>query len=360
MNRAGIRSKGHESVSAGRKCIVTGGAGFIGSALVRHLLDRGEIVHTVDSLSYAGRMENLAEVEDSPRHRLHRLDIQDRAALRELVLDLRPDAIFHLAAETHVDRSIDGPAAFVHTNIVGTFNVLEAAREVAAANAEFRLVHVSTDEVFGALGETGRFTETSPYRPNSPYAASKAAADHLARAWHETFSLPVLVTNCSNNYGPRQFPEKLIPLTIANALEGRPIRIYGDGLQVRDWLYVEDHVRGLVRVLDDGRPGATYNIGGNCERTNREVVHTLLERLASHVEVDVEVFRGLVTHVQDRPGHDRRYAIHASLAERELGWVAETSFEDGMDATVAWYCDHPEWRRSVMGSYNGGRLGTTR
>ena len=347
-------------MSAGRNCIVTGGAGFIGSALVRHLIERGETVHTVDSLSYAGRMENLADVQDSPRHRLHRLDIQDRAALRELVLDLKPDAIFHLAAETHVDRSIDGPAAFVQTNIVGTFNLLEAAREVAASGPDFRFVHVSTDEVFGALGETGRFTETSPYRPNSPYAASKAAADHLARAWHETFDLPVLVTNCSNNYGPRQFPEKLIPLTIANALEGKPIRIYGDGLQVRDWLFVEDHVRGLVRVLEDGRPGATYNIGGNCERTNRELVHTLLERLARHVGEDVERLRGLITHVQDRPGHDRRYAIDTTRIERELGWVAETSFEDGMAATVAWYCDHPEWRRSVMGDYNGERLGTTR
>ena len=360
MNRIGIRSEGNENVSAGRKCIVTGGAGFIGSALVRHLLDGGEIVHTVDSLTYAGRTENLADVQDSPRHRLHRLDIQDRAALRELVLDLRPDAIFHLAAETHVDRSIDGPAAFVQTNIVGTFNLLEAAREAAAANPEFRLVHVSTDEVFGALGETGRFTETSPYRPNSPYAASKAAADHLARAWHETFALPVLVTNCSNNYGPRQFPEKLIPLTIANALAGKPIRIYGDGLQVRDWLFVEDHVRGLVRVLEAGRPGATYNIGGNCERTNRQLVHTLLERLARHVEVDVASLRELVTHVPDRPGHDRRYAIDTSRIEREIGWVAETSFEEGIDATVAWYCDHPTWRQSVMGDYNGERLGTTR
>ena len=347
-------------MSSGKTCIVTGGAGFIGSALVRHLIDAGDTVHTVDSLSYAGRTENLADVQDSPHHHLHRLDIQDREPLRKLVLDLKPDAIFHLAAETHVDRSIDGPAAFVQTNIVGTFNLLEAAREAAPANADFRFVHVSTDEVFGALGETGRFAETSPYRPSSPYAASKAAADHLARAWHETFALPVLVTNCSNNYGPRQFPEKLIPLTIANALEGKPIRIYGDGLQVRDWLYVEDHVRGLARVLEDGQPGATYNIGGNCERTNREVVHALLDRLARHVGVQVESLRRLVAYVEDRPGHDRRYAIDAGHIERELGWVPETAFEDGMDATVAWYCDNPEWRRSVMDDYDGGRLGTTR
>lgn len=345
---------------SGKTCMVTGGAGFIGSSLVRHLVDAGDAVHTVDSLSYAGRVENLSDVDDSPRHRLHRLDIQDRNALRELVLDLKPDAIFHLAAETHVDRSIDGPAAFVQTNIVGTFNLLEAAREIAPANSDFRFVHVSTDEVFGALGATGRFTETSPYRPNSPYAASKAAADHLVRAWHETFSLPVLVTNCANNYGPRQFPEKLIPLTIANALEGKPIRIYGDGLQVRDWLYVEDHVRGLVRVCEDGQPGATYNIGGNCERTNREVVHTVLERLARHVGVEVESLRNLVAYVEDRPGHDRRYAIDTTRIERELGWTAETSFESGMDATVAWYCDHPDWRRSVMGDYDGGRLGRSR
>ena len=345
---------------SGKTCIVTGGAGFIGSALVRHLLDAGESVHTVDSLSYAGRMENLDELAGSPNHRLHRLDIQNRNALRELVLDLKPDAIFHLAAETHVDRSIDGPAAFVQTNIVGTFNLLETARELAPADPDFRFVHVSTDEVFGALGATGRFTETSPYRPNSPYAASKAAADHLARAWHETFDLPVLVTNCSNNYGPRQFPEKLIPLTIANALEGKPIRIYGDGLQVRDWLYVEDHVRGLAQVCEHGKPGATYNIGGNCERTNREVVHMVLERLAHHVGVEVGSLHRLVTYVEDRPGHDRRYAIDTTHIERELGWTAETSFERGMDATVAWYCDHPDWRRSVMADYDGGRLGTSR
>ena len=342
---------------SGDTCIVTGGAGFIGSALVRHLLDAGETVHTVDSLSYAGRMENLADLGDS--HHLHRLNIQDRAGLRELVLDLQPRSIFHLAAETHVDRSIDGPGAFVQTNILGTFHLLEASRELAASQEDFRLVHVSTDEVFGALGPTGRFTETSRYRPNSPYAASKAAADHLARAWHETFALPVLVTNCANNYGPRQFPEKLIPLTIANALDGKPIRIYGDGLQVRDWLYVEDHVEGLVRVRDDGEPGGSYNIGGNCERTNRDVVHTLLERLALHIGVEAETLRSLVTYVEDRPGHDRRYAIDSSHIEHELGWTARTSFESGLDATVAWYCDNPEWRRSVMADYDGGRLGTS-
>ena len=340
------------------ECLVTGGAGFIGSALVRHLVGAGATVHTVDKLAYAGRIENLDPVRDSPRHRFHRLDICDAPALNELILDVRPDAIFHLAAETHVDRSIDAPAAFIHSNVLGTFHLLEAARELVRERPGARLVHVSTDEVYGALGSTGAFTETSPYRPNSPYSASKAAADHLARAWRETFDVPVLVTNCSNNYGPFQFPEKLIPLTIANALAGRPIRIYGDGLQVRDWLYVEDHVTGLVRVLEKGAPGRTYNIGGNCERTNRDVVFTVLDAVARHAGLEPASLEALVTYVEDRPGHDRRYAIDTSRIESELGWSPATSFEEGIDATVAWYCDNEAWRESAGGAYQGGRLGT--
>jgi dTDP-glucose 4,6-dehydratase len=341
---------------------VTGGAGFIGSALVRHLvLERGDEVCTIDKLTYSGSLDNLADVSEHPRHRFEQIDICNSPRLRWAFADFAPDAIMHLAAETHVDRSIDSPIDFIQTNVVGTYQLLEAAREYGAGkNDSFRFVHVSTDEVYGSLGATGRFTEESPYSPNSPYSASKAASDHFARAWFETYHLPVLITNCSNNYGPYQFPEKLIPLTILKALEHQSIPVYGDGLQVRDWLHVDDHVRGLVEVLEQGQPGRTYNIGGNCEQTNLAVVETILRSIASRTGDGEERLLDLIQFVTDRPGHDRRYAIDPQRMRDELGWVAQTEFRKGIDDTVAWYMENLTWCRRRSNLYSGHRLGVAR
>jgi len=341
------------------RVLVTGGAGFIGSALVRHLVrDRGAEVCTIDKLTYSGSLDNLVDVTSSPAHRFLQIDICDAARVRAAVFDFAPDAIMHLAAETHVDRSIDGPDTFIQTNIVGTYQLLEIAREYAASKGDtFRFLHVSTDEVYGSLGATGRFSEESPYKPSSPYSASKAGADHLARAWFETYRLPVLVTNCSNNYGPFQFPEKLIPLTILKALRGQPVPVYGDGRQVRDWLHVDDHVRGLVRVLERGVPGRTYTIGGDCEKTNRAVVDQVLRAVARRTGRDEAQLLELVEFVADRPGHDRRYAIDAARMHTELGWTAETPFESGIDDTVAWYVENLRWCERRSNLYSGQRLG---
>ncbi len=347
--------------------LITGGAGFIGSAVIRHLIAHtGHRVINVDCLTYAGNLDSVASVAGDPRYTFEKVDIRDATGVGRLFVQHRPDAIMHLAAESHVDRSIDGPAAFIQTNIVGTYTLLEAARHYwnrlsGAKKAGFRFHHISTDEVYGSLGATGLFTETTCYQPNSPYSASKAASDHLVRAWHHTYGLPTVTTNCSNNYGPYHFPEKLIPLTILNALEGRPLPVYGRGDQIRDWLYVEDHARALVKVLLEGRPGETYNIGGHNERKNIEVVHILcdlLEEMHPDKPDGVAHYRDLIAFVADRPGHDRRYAIDAGKIERELGWAPFETFETGMRKTVRWYLDNAAWWRRVRdGSYRGERLG---
>jgi dTDP-glucose 4,6-dehydratase len=299
------------------------------------------------------------DVSNRASHRFEQIDICDAVALRAAIRDFAPDAIMHLAAETHVDRSIDGPSDFIQTNVVGTYQLLEAARAYAVDKTDsFRFLHVSTDEVYGSLGPTGRFTENSPYSPNSPYSASKAGSDHLARAWFETYRLPVLVTNCSNNYGPYQFPEKLIPLTILKAVQGQPIPVYGDGQQVRDWLHVTDHVRGLVRVLEAGLAGRTYNIGGDCEKTNLSVVETILRAIARQTNRDESETLSLIRFVGDRPGHDRRYAIDASRMREELSWKAQTEFEAGIEDTVTWYLEHLQWCQRRSNLYSGERLGT--
>jgi dTDP-glucose 4,6-dehydratase len=341
------------------RVLVTGGAGFIGSALVRHLVcDRNFEVCTVDKLTYSGSTDNLAEIADDPRHHFHQIDICDGANLRAAFADFRPDAVMHLAAETHVDRSIDGPGAFIQTNVMGTFKLLEAAHDYAPQRGDgFRFLHVSTDEVFGSLGTFGSFSEESPYKPNSPYSASKASADHLARAWFETYRLPVLITNCSNNYGPYQFPEKLIPMVILKALQGQRVPVYGDGMQVRDWLHVDDHVRGLVRVLERGAPGRTYNIGGDSEKTNLSVVETTLRSIARLNGEDEQDLLRLIEFVADRPGHDRRYAIDAERIRKELDWAPQVRFEAGIDDTVKWYVENLAWCRRRNNAYAGERLG---
>jgi dTDP-glucose 4,6-dehydratase len=346
--------------------LVTGGAGFIGSCFVRQTLAEEPDIRLInlDKLTYAGNLDSLETVRDDPRHVFVQGDIGDRKLVRGLLGDYAPAALVNFAAESHVDRSIDGPADFVHTNVLGSFQLLEAARGhwqrlPAAQQQIFRFLQVSTDEVYGSLGPTGKFTETTPYAPNSPYSASKAAADHLVRAYFHTYHLPVLTTNCSNNYGPYQFPEKLIPLMICSALRGRPLPVYGDGRQVRDWLYVEDHCRAIRRVLAAGRPGEVYNIGGDSERTNLEVVRAICG-LVDQMRPDLPHVpcARLIQFVPDRPGHDRRYAIDASKIRRELGWQPRVDFETGLEQTVRWYLDNPVWiERVTSGKYRHERLG---
>jgi len=348
------------------RILVTGGAGFIGSTLCRHLIAEGAVeVINVDKLTYAANLDSLASIADHPRYRFEKVDICNAVALGELFARHRPDAVIHLAAESHVDRSIDGPAAFVETNIVGSYLLLEAARHYwsglsDADKQRFRFIHVSTDEVYGSLGAEGRFEEDTAYRPNSPYSASKAAADHLARAWHHTYGLPVIVTNCSNNYGPYQFPEKLIPLVIANGLAGQPLPVYGQGLNRRDWLHVEDHVRGLSLALAKGRTGRKYNFGGGAERSNIEVVRTICAIL-DRLRPAAKPHDRLIEFVADRPGHDLRYAIDSGRAQSELGWQVLESFESGLEKTVRWYLENQEWyERAMRGRYGGERLGLGR
>lgn len=351
-----------------RRALVTGGCGFIGSALVFHLVrDLGWHVTNVDKLTYAANRASLAELERSPLYRFIEADICDRAAVDTAFAAAMPEVVLHLAAESHVDRSITGSAAFIATNVIGTHTMLEAARGYwagldADARGAFRFLHVSTDEVYGSLEPGAFFVETTPYDPRSPYSASKAAADHLASAWHHTYGLPVVITNCSNNYGPRHFPEKLIPLIILNALDGKPLPVYGDGQQERDWLYVDDHVRALVAAVDRGRVGQTYNIGGREPRRNLEVVHRICDALDKHCPLrassPLKRRRDLVQFVADRPGHDRRYAIDCAKAESELDWRARETFETGIEKTVTWYLDNEAWWRPLRERvYSGERLG---
>jgi len=344
--------------------LLTGGAGFIGSALVRYLInDTDTTVVNVDKLTYAGSLHSLGGAEASERHHFHQEDIIDVDAMRQLVTQYQPDYIMHLAAESHVDRSIDGPGEFIQTNIVGTYNLLQVAREYhaqldGAKKAAFKFHHISTDEVYGSLGETGLFTETTRYRPNSPYSASKASSDHLVRAWNKTYDLPVVISNCSNNYGPFQFPEKLIPLIIQKAVSGEPLPIYGKGDNIRDWLFVDDHVKALWRIVTEGENGQVYNVGGHNEMTNIDVVKTICAILDDvRPRADGQDYAKQIAFVADRPGHDRRYAIDATKIQRELDWTPDETFETGIRKTVQWYLDHAEWVAKVSGDYQGGRLG---
>lgn len=347
------------------RILVTGGAGFIGSALVRRLVlqERAEAVLVVDKLTYAGERRSLRDCEGKPGFAFLQADIADAELMRSTMAEFRPDAVMHLAAESHVDRSIAGAAPFIHTNLVGTFSLLEAARSYwsgldGAAKGAFRFLHISTDEVFGSLGATGYFTETTPYAPRSPYSASKAGSDHLVAAWHETYGLPTLVTNCSNNYGPYHFPEKLIPLTILNALEGKRLPVYGKGENVRDWLFVEDHVTALLTVLKGGRVGETYNVGGNAERQNIQVVQAICDSLDRLRPDPAGPRRRLIEFVADRPGHDARYAIDASKLRAELGWQPAESFETGLEKTITWYLENGWWWQPLRERvYGGERLG---
>ncbi|EGR1548301.1 dTDP-glucose 4,6-dehydratase [Vibrio parahaemolyticus] len=350
------------------KILVTGGAGFIGSAVVRHIIrDTQDSVVNLDKLTYAGNLESLVDVADSDRYYFEQVDICDRTELDRVFSEHQPDMVMHLAAESHVDRSIDGPAAFIETNVMGTYHLLEAARQYwsslkEANKSAFRFHHISTDEVYGDLeGTDDLFTETTSYAPSSPYSASKASSDHLVRAWQRTYGLPTLVTNCSNNYGPYHFPEKLIPLMILNALDGKPLPVYGDGMQIRDWLFVEDHARALYKVVNEGEVGETYNIGGHNEKANIEVVKTicaLLEELRPDKPAGVESYESLITYVKDRPGHDVRYAIDATKIAQELNWTPEETFESGIRKTVEWYLNNPQWWQRVLdGSYSLERLG---
>jgi dTDP-glucose 4,6-dehydratase len=350
-----------------KSIIITGGAGFIGSALIRYLINETEHqVINVDKLTYAGNLESLDSIAHSSRYHFVQADICDQQAIEKVFSDFQPDLIMHLAAESHVDRSIDGPAEFIQTNIVGTFTLLNTARSYWEALSDerksaFRFHHISTDEVYGDLNETDLFTEDTPYAPSSPYSASKASSDHLVRAWHRTYGLPVLITNCSNNYGPYHFPEKLVPLVILNALEGKPLPVYGNGQQIRDWLYVEDHARALYKVVTEGVVGETYNIGGFNEKANIDVVRgicDLLQELVPEKGNHVSHYRDLITFVTDRPGHDVRYAIDARKIERELGWTPQETFETGLRKTVRWYLENQAWCQHVQdGSYQRERLG---
>jgi dTDP-glucose 4,6-dehydratase len=348
-----------------KRFLVTGGAGFIGSAVVRTLVrDTSHQVLVVDKLTYAGNLDSLKPVANSPRYAFEQADIADAERMRAVVQAYAPDVVMHLAAESHVDRSIDGPGEFVQTNVVGTYSLLQAALDywrglAPERQAAFRFHHISTDEVFGSLGDEGFFHEEYPYQPSSPYSASKAASDHFVRAWHHTYGLPTLVTSCSNNYGPYHFPEKLIPLTILNAIEGKPLPVYGQGTNVRDWLYVDDHARALILAAERGRPGETYAIGGHNERRNIDVVRAicaLVDKLAPNAAIGSR--ERLITYVSDRPGHDLRYAIDASKIERDLGWRPAETFESGLRKTVEWYLDNQEWWERVRsGIYRGERLG---
>jgi dTDP-glucose 4,6-dehydratase len=339
------------------KILVTGGAGFIGSALIRHIIDNtNDSVVNVDKLTYAGNLESLKSVSDNKRYHFEHVDICDRDALEKVFSNHQPDLVMHLAAESHVDRSIHGPGDFIQTNIVGTYTLLETARQYYqhlddAGKKQFLFHHISTDEVYGDLGETNDlFTETHAYDPSSPYSASKASSDHLVRSWNRTYKLPVVITNCSNNYGPYHFPEKLIPLVILNAKEGKPLPVYGDGSQIRDWLYVDDHARALYKVVTEGENGETYNIGGHNEITNIEVVHAIcdiLDTLLPDKPNGIKHYRELITHVTDRPGHDIRYAIDASKIQKELNWIPTESFETGIKKTVEWYIDNPTCVKNV-------------
>jgi dTDP-glucose 4,6-dehydratase len=353
------------------KLLITGGAGFIGSAVIRNIIanTQDEVIN-LDKLTYAGNLESLAEVGGSKRYTFEQVDICNRAEVDRVLAQHQPDAIMHLAAESHVDRSIDGPAEFIETNIVGTYTLLEATRSYWSAlpaekKSNFRFHHISTDEVYGDLPHPNEapnaqehlFTEQTPYAPSSPYSASKASSDHLVRAWQRTYGLPVLVTNCSNNYGPYHFPEKLVPLIILNALEGKPLPVYGKGDQIRDWLYVEDHARALYKVVKEGKPGETYNIGGHNEKQNIEVVHTICDIL-QELRPQEASYRDLITNVKDRPGHDMRYAIDARKIQKELGWAPEETFETGIRKTIQWYLDNLGWCQRVQdGSYQRERLG---
>ena len=351
--------------STSKRILVTGGAGFIGSAVVRHLIDDTEHqVLVLDKLTYAGNLDSLQPIANHPRYSFVQADILDAPKMREVFASFRPDIVMHLAAESHVDRSIDGPGEFIQTNVVGTYTLLQAAlahwQGLSGADKDaFRFHHISTDEVFGSLGAEGYFTETTAYDPRSPYSASKAASDHLVRAWHHTFGLPIVVSNCSNNYGPYHFPEKLIPLVILNALEGKPLPVYGDGSNVRDWLYVEDHARALALIALNGKVGESYNVGGHNEKTNLEVVQAIcaiLDEVAPNERIGPR--QNLITFVRDRPGHDQRYAIDPTKIGRELGWVPQETFETGLAKTVRWYLDNsPWWERIRSGVYRGERLG---
>ena len=341
------------------KILVTGGAGFIGSALVRFLINETDCeVLNVDKLTYAGHLESVETVADDPRYRFVQADICDANAVTQTVTEFSPDKIMHLAAESHVDRSVDAPGDFIQTNIGGTFNLLNAARSLHDAGSDLLFHHVSTDEVFGSLGADGFFAEETPYSPRSPYSASKASSDHLVRAWGETYGLPFVVTNCSNNYGPYQFPEKLIPLMIMSAIEQKPLPIYGDGSNVRDWLYVDDHARALYLVTTEGQSGETYNIGGNNEMTNLQVVNALCDALTDLDPLGQNgSYHDLITHVDDRPGHDFRYAINTSKIKRELDWAPLETFETGLRKTVAWYLGNRAWSDAVSGGYSRERQG---
>ncbi len=353
-------------MTAKRKILVTGGAGFIGSALVRYLINETpHQVHVIDALTYAGNMASLAPVSDDPRYGFSQIDICDRDKVTAAIAAFEPDTIMHLAAESHVDRSIDGPAGFIQTNLVGTFTMLDAALAYwrgldAAAQKAFRFHHISTDEVFGALGDSGFFTEETAYDPRSPYSASKAGSDHLVSAWFHTYGFPIVITNCSNNYGPYHFPEKLIPLVIIKSLAGEPLPVYGDGSNVRDWLYVDDHVRAMLAVVEGGTLGESYMVGGNSERTNLQVVETICDTLDKlRPREDGKSYREQITFVTDRPGHDFRYAIDASKLKNELSWEPAETFESGMANTIKWYLDNQKWWQDILsGEYRGERLGT--